>query len=56
MTQFARRASLVVVLLFGPVATTSAECAWVLWNDSMGEKLFSAPSSKRASRGAKGAR
>ena len=30
MTQLARRASLVVVLLLASVATASAECAWVL--------------------------
>ena len=31
MTQLARRASLVVVLLLASVGTASAECAWVLW-------------------------
>ena len=36
MKQLARRASLVVVLLFlAPVGTASAECAWVLWNKAV---------------------
>jgi hypothetical protein len=31
MTQVARRASLVALLLLASVGTASAECAWVLW-------------------------
>jgi hypothetical protein len=31
MTQVARRASLVVLLLLASVGTVSAECAWGLW-------------------------
>jgi hypothetical protein len=39
MMQFARRASLVVVLLlFASVGTACAECAWVLWGPTPTEK------------------
>jgi hypothetical protein len=33
MTQVARRASLVALLLLASVGTASAECAWALWRE-----------------------
>jgi type IV secretory pathway protease TraF len=35
LTQLARRASLAVVLLVASVGAASAECAWVLWSESV---------------------
>lgn len=33
MKQLARRASVVVILVLASVATASAQCAWVLWQE-----------------------
>jgi hypothetical protein len=50
MTQLARRASLVVVLLLlASVGSASAECAWVLWgNEWFDASLDRAPSDVQA--------
>ena len=43
MTQLARKASPVVMLLLASVSTASAECAWVLWQQSKHVNMPDAP-------------